>query len=70
MLFFHGNRSPGSGGAVDTRPGEKEMGSTLSERSSDSLFDFLLNFILAGSAFEGVECAKRDEIDESRTATA
>ena len=46
------------------------MGSTLSERSSDNLFDFLLNFTLAGSAFEGVESAKRDEIDESRTAMA
>jgi len=46
------------------------MGSTLSERSSDNLFDFLLNFTLVGSAFEEVEYAKRDEIDESRTAMA
>ena len=44
------------------------MGSTLSERSSDNLFDFLLNFTLAGSAFEGAECAKRDEIDDRMTA--
>src|SRR5207237_1421807 len=70
ILFFHGNRSPGSGGGADTRPGEKEMGSTLTERSSDNLFDFLLNFTLVGSAFEGVACAKSDEIDESRTAMA
>ncbi len=46
------------------------MGSTLSERSSDNLFDFLLNFTFAGSALDGVECAKREEIDESRTAMA
>jgi hypothetical protein len=46
------------------------MGSTLSERSSDSLSDFLLNFTLAGSAFEDVEYAKRDEIDDSTTAKA
>jgi len=46
------------------------MGSTLSERSSDNLFDVLLNFTFAGSAFAGAECAKRDEIDESRTAMA
>jgi hypothetical protein len=36
--------------------------------SSDNLSDFLLAFTLAGSAFFGVECAKRDEIDDSRTA--
>jgi hypothetical protein len=46
------------------------MGSILSERSSDNLFDFLLNFTLAGSAFEDVEYAKRDEIDDSTTAKA
>jgi hypothetical protein len=36
--------------------------------SSDNLSDFLLTFILAGSASFGVDCAKRDEIDDSRTA--
>jgi hypothetical protein len=46
------------------------MGSILSERSSDNLSDFLLNFTLAGSAFEDVEYAKRDEIDDSTTAKA
>jgi hypothetical protein len=68
IFLFHGYRSPDSGGGDDKCPGEKEIGSTLSERSSDNLFDFLLNFALAGSAFEGVEYAKRDEIDDSTTA--
>ncbi|PYL26165.1 MAG: hypothetical protein DMF37_03060 [Verrucomicrobia bacterium] len=44
------------------------IGSTLSKRSSDDFSDFLLSFIFAGSAFDGVPCAKRDEIDESMTA--
>jgi len=30
----------------------------------------LLNFVFAGSAFEAAPCAKRDEMDESRTAIA
>ena len=46
------------------------MGSILSEKSPDNLFDFLLNFTLAGSAFEDVEYTKRDEIDDSTTAKA
>jgi hypothetical protein len=38
------------------------------ERSSPDFSDFLLNFVLVGSAFEAVPCAKRDVIDERITA--
>jgi hypothetical protein len=39
-------------------------------RSSAGFSDFLLNFVFAGSAFDVAPCAKRDAMDESRTAIA
>jgi hypothetical protein len=45
--------------------GENKRELTLRKGSSANLSDFLLAFALTGSAFEGVEYAKRDEIDDS-----
>src|SRR4029453_14085568 len=68
MFLFQGYRCPGSGRGDAKCSGKNERKPTLRKRSSDNLSDFLLAFILAGSPFEGVEFAKRDEIDDNRTA--
>jgi len=68
MFLFQGYRCPGSGRGDTKCSGKNEGKPTLRKGSSDNLSDFLLTFILAGSPFEGVELAKRDEIDESITA--
>lgn len=68
MSLFHGKRSPAcDAGGVKCR-GANTSESTLTNKSSDSLSDFLLALTL-GSAFVGAECAKREEIDDSNTAT-
>jgi len=68
MFFLQGKRSPASGGGGDQCPGVNALELTLSRMSSDNLSDFLLTFTFVGSAFFGVECANRDEIEESSTA--
>ena len=68
MLLFHEYRCAVSDCALNNCPGINEIELGPLERSSSDLSDFLLNFVLAGSAFSPVPCAKRDEIDERMTA--
>ena len=69
ISLFHGKLGPGCGRAADNNcPGENAIELTSVKRSSDDLCDFLLAFILAGSAFDVVACAKREEIDDRITA--
>ena len=68
MLLFQEYRCAVSDCALNNCPGINEIEVAPLERSSSDLSDFLLNFVLAGSVFSPVPCAKRDEIDERMTA--
>jgi hypothetical protein len=66
MLFFQGYRSPRLGGAEKIRANKLPL--TLVDAVLDGFSDFLVNFILGGSAFSGAECAKSDEIEDNKAA--
>src|ERR1043166_7782166 len=70
MLLFHGYRWPGCGRSAANCPGVNASELTSSTPSSAVFSDFLLNLVFAGSALETAPCAKRDAMDESRTAIA
>jgi hypothetical protein len=68
ILLFHEYRCAVSDCVLNNCPETNEIDLPPLERSSADFWDFLLNFVLAGSAFSPVPCAKRDEIDDRMTA--
>jgi hypothetical protein len=68
MLLFQGYRSLRLGGGGDENIRANKPPLTLADASLNGLSDFLVNFILGGSAFSGSEWAKTDEIDDNKAA--